>query len=118
MVQSERPVQKPTPELAEAGYFRGLVGKRWCMLRRLPNTYRSGQGLCAFGAVKTQPKSSLTTLGGSFERVFYDDAKAAAKAVRALGEYETLFLRAGGTARGGEVLWEGYTVVDGKVVRV
>ena len=113
------------PELAERGYYRSQVGETWRLLRRLPNTYDATgrHELAAYGMVKHKRRRSFLHEAKP-QRLYFDDASAAARALQARAEGEPVYLRGWEdeqhkphkTDFWGMQLWTSQQVINGQVL--
>jgi len=102
-----------TPEMAQEGYFHGRVAGKTALLKRMPNTYETDLEPAAFGQVKSQRLSPLSTPAGGFNRRYFSHPKGAARALQALSPHESVFLLSGNCFDDmGSQLWRGYHCLD------
>jgi len=98
-----------TPEMAQEGYFHGRVAGKTVLLKRMPNTYETDLEPAAFGRVKSQRLSPLSTPPGVFDRRYFSHPKAAVRAMQSLPPYQTLYFRCGTHLDDmGSQLWRGF----------
>jgi len=113
MICRRDPTLDLTPEMAQEGYFHGRVAGKTVLLKRMPNTYETTLEPAAFGRVKAQRLSSLSTPPGGFNRRYFSHPKGAARALQALQPYHTLYLLSGNCFDDmGSQLWRGYWCLD------
>ncbi len=102
-----------TPEMAQEGYFHGRVAGKTVLLKRLPNTYETTLEPAAFGRVKSQRLSPLSTPPGVFDRRYFSHPKGAARALQALSPHETVLFLSGNCFDDlGSQLWRGFHCLD------
>jgi len=109
MICRRDPTLDLTPEMAQEGYFHGRVAGKPVLLKRMPNTYETTLEPAAFGRVKSQRLSPLSTPTGAFDRRYFSHPKGADRALQALQPYHTLYLLSGNCFDDmGSQLWRGF----------
>ena len=135
MVSARSPSPHLDPGLAAKGYFHTRRHGKYCLVKRMPNTYESELETAPRGITRKKlRKPSYPTvsppppveepagcsgedlrdpLGGAPHRCYYREPKAASRALQALSPRETIYtLSEGETDALGFQLWRGYTVLE------
>lgn len=113
MISQRDPHTDLTPEMAQEGYFHSWVAGKTVLVKRMPNTYETDLEPAAYGQVKQQRLSPLSTPSGGFRRRYFSHPKGAARALQALSPHESVFLLSGNCFDDlGFQLWRGFSCLD------